>query len=156
MVSSPDRNSRTISKVCRKVVKKHSLDEKIAAEELTVNSDNLEEYSGVRKYTYGVAEQENRVGQVTGLAWTQVGGELLTIESAVMPGKGRVIKTGSLGDVMQESIQAALTVVRNRAKTLGINDDFYEKNDIDYSGLRVFQIDNSMIISYHLNFYMRC
>jgi len=121
---------REIAKVCRKVVKSHSLDEKKATELLAINSENLEEYSGVHKHTYGVAEEENRVGQVTGLAWTQVGGELLTIESAVMPGKGRVIKTGSLGDVMQESIQAALTVVRNRAKTLGIADDFYEKNDM--------------------------
>jgi len=121
---------REIAKVCRKVVKNCSLDEKAAVEKLMVDSSNLEEYSGVRKHTYGVAEEENRVGQVTGLAWTQVGGELLTIESAVMPGKGRVIKTGSLGDVMQESIQAALTVVRNRSKTLGIDDDFYEKNDM--------------------------
>jgi len=121
---------REIAKVCRKVVKNHSLEDKASAASIAVDSTNLEDYSGVHKHTYGVAEEENRVGQVTGLAWTQVGGELLTIESAVMPGKGRVIKTGSLGDVMQESIQAALTVVRNRAKTLGIAEDFYEKNDM--------------------------
>jgi len=121
---------REIAKVCRKVVKNHSLEDKSSSASIAVDSKNLEDYSGVHKHTYGVAEEENRVGQVTGLAWTQVGGELLTIESAVMPGKGRVIKTGSLGDVMQESIQAALTVVRNRAKTLGIADDFYEKNDM--------------------------
>jgi len=121
---------REIAKVCRKVVKNHSLEDKPSAASVVVDSSNLEDYSGVHKHTYGVAEEENRVGQVTGLAWTQVGGELLTIESAVMPGKGRVIKTGSLGDVMQESIQAALTVVRNRAKMLGIAEDFYEKNDM--------------------------
>lgn len=121
---------REIAKVCRKVVKNNALDGEKTSEKLLVNSENLEDFSGVRKHKYGVAEEENRVGQVTGLAWTQVGGELLTIESAVMPGKGRVIKTGSLGDVMQESIQAALTVVRNRAKALGINDEFYEKNDV--------------------------
>jgi len=121
---------REIAKVCRKVVKNHSLEDKSSTASIVVDSVNLEDYSGVHKHTYGVAEEENRVGQVTGLAWTQVGGELLTIESAVMPGKGRVIKTGSLGDVMQESIQAALTVVRNRAKMLGIAEDFYEKNDM--------------------------
>lgn len=121
---------REIAKVCRKVVKNNSLGGTSGKAQITIDSANLEDYSGVRKHSYGVAEEENRVGQVTGLAWTQVGGELLTIESAVMPGKGRVIKTGSLGDVMQESIQAALTVVRNRAKTLGIADDFYEKNDM--------------------------
>ena len=120
---------REISKVCRKVVKNHYL-EGSSSTSIVIESSNLEDYSGVHKHTYGVAEEENRIGQVTGLAWTQVGGELLTIESAVMPGKGRVIKTGSLGEVMQESIQAALTVVRNRAKTLGIADDFYEKNDM--------------------------
>ena len=121
---------REIAKVCRKVVKNHSLEENSKSEKLTIDSSNLEDFSGVRKHSYGVAEEENRIGQVTGLAWTQVGGELLTIESAVMPGKGRVIKTGSLGDVMQESIQAALTVVRNRSKALGIENDFYEKNDM--------------------------
>jgi ATP-dependent Lon protease len=121
---------REIAKVCRKVVKNYSLNEKSSSKGLLLNSANLEDYSGVRKYNYGMAEEENRVGQVTGLAWTQVGGELLTIESAVMAGKGRIIKTGSLGDVMQESIQAALTVVRNRAQHLGIANDFYEKNDI--------------------------
>jgi len=85
---------------------------------------------GVRKFDYGRAEAENQVGQVTGLAWTQVGGELLTIETSVIPGTGKVVKTGSLGDVMQESIQAALTVVRSRSKTLGIRRDFYQENDL--------------------------
>ncbi len=119
---------REIAKICRKVVKRSAMSK--SQENSRVGPDDLEDISGVRKHKYGVAEEENRVGQVTGLAWTQVGGELLTIESAVVPGKGRVIKTGSLGDVMQESIQAALTVVRNRAKTLGIAEDFYEKNDV--------------------------
>jgi ATP-dependent Lon protease len=121
---------REIAKVCRKVVKNHSLESTSSSASVAIDSTILEDYSGIHKHTYGVAEEENRVGQVIGLAWTQVGGELLTIEAAVMPGKGRVIKTGSLGDVMQESIQAALTVVRNRAKSLGIADDFYEKNDM--------------------------
>jgi ATP-dependent Lon protease len=85
---------------------------------------------GVRKFDYGRAEAENQVGQVTGLAWTQVGGELLTIETSAIPGTGKVVKTGSLGDVMQESIQAALTVVRSRSKTLGIRRDFYKENDL--------------------------
>ena len=84
----------------------------------------------MRKFDYGRAEAENQVGQVTGLAWTQVGGELLTIETSVIPGTGKVVKTGSLGDVMQESIQAALTVVRSRSKTLGIRRDFYQENDL--------------------------
>ncbi len=119
---------REIAKVCRKVVKLAALSDTGEVSRLIAPED-LEDLSGVRKHKYGVAEEENRIGQVTGLAWTEVGGELLTIESAVVPGKGRVIKTGSLGDVMQESIQAALTVVRNRARTLGIATNFYEEND---------------------------
>lgn len=120
---------REIAKLCRKVVKRNAMLNN-APQKITLTTADLEDYNGVRKYKYGVAEEESRVGQVTGLAWTQVGGELLSIESAVVPGKGRVIKTGSLGDVMQESIQAALTVVRNRAKSLGISEDFYEKRDV--------------------------
>ena len=95
-----------------------------------VTNKNLEKFSGVRKFKYGIAEKENAIGQVTGLAWTEVGGELLTIEASHVDGKGRIIKTGSLGDVMQESIQAAFTVVRSRAKSLGIKSDFYEKFDV--------------------------
>jgi ATP-dependent Lon protease len=120
---------REIAKICRKVVKRAALNKKKMIQ-VTVTPDELEDLSGVHKHKYGIAEEENRVGQVTGLAWTQAGGELLTIESALVPGKGRIIKTGSLGDVMQESIQAALTVVRNRAKALGIPENFYEKNDV--------------------------
>lgn len=97
---------------------------------ITVTSRNLEKFLGVRRYSYGMAEKKNQVGQVTGLAWTEVGGDLLTIESVMLPGKGKTITTGTLGEVMQESIQAALSVVRNRAKTLGIADDFYQKTDI--------------------------
>merc|ERR1712000_364655 len=88
------------------------------------------EYLGVAKFSYGLAGVENQVGQVTGLAWTSVGGELLTLESAATPGKGRIIKTGSLGDVMQESIQAALTVVRSRATGMGVAEDYFEKHDL--------------------------
>jgi ATP-dependent Lon protease len=95
-----------------------------------LKAENLEEYSGVAKFTYGLAEEENKVGIVTGLAWTQVGGELLNIEAVAMPGKGQQIKTGSLGDVMQESIQAALTVVRSRSESLGIASDFFEQSDL--------------------------
>jgi len=95
-----------------------------------VDSSNLEAYSGVRKHSFGQADVDDRVGHVNGLAWTSVGGDILTIESAVVPGKGRLVKTGSLGDVMQESIQAALTVVRGRASGLGIKTDFHEKSDI--------------------------
>lgn len=119
---------REISKVCRKVVKENTL--RHSHEQIEISSDNLEEYSGVRKFSYGVADEEDCVGQVTGLAWTQVGGELLTIECTSVKGKGKTIKTGSLGDVMQESIQAALTVVRSRSLALGIEEDFHEKNDI--------------------------
>jgi ATP-dependent Lon protease len=119
---------RQISKICRKRVKQLSLDKNAGAVE--VNSAMLGEYSGVRKFRYGEALESNQVGQVTGLAWTSVGGELLTIEAVAVPGKGRQVKTGSLGDVMQESIQAAITVVRSRAKTLGIRPDFHEKFDL--------------------------
>ena len=120
---------REISKICRKVVKEISLGE-IAAKTVSVASENLENYLGVHKFNFGRAEEHNQVGQVTGLAWTQVGGDILTIESAVVPGKGRQVLTGSLGDVMKESIQAALTVVRNRATSLGVASDFHEKRDI--------------------------
>ncbi len=120
---------REISKICRKVVKEISLGE-IAAKTVSVASENLENYLGVHKFNFGRAEEHNQVGQVTGLAWTQGGGDILTIESAVVPGKGRQVLTGSLGDVMKESIQAALTVVRNRASSLGVASDFHEKRDI--------------------------
>ncbi|MCP1477934.1 ATP-dependent Lon protease [Pseudomonas chlororaphis] len=117
---------RQIAKVCRKAVKEHALEKRFSVK---VTSDLLEHFLGVRKFRYGLAEQQDQIGQVTGLAWTQVGGELLTIEAAVVPGKGQLIKTGSLGDVMVESITAALTVVRSRAKSLGIPLDFHEKRD---------------------------
>ncbi|WP_236175167.1 endopeptidase La [Pseudomonas pseudonitroreducens] len=118
---------RQIAKVCRKAVKDGGKSKRIDA---VVTPDSLENYLGVRKFRYGLAEQQDQIGQVTGLAWTQVGGELLTIESAMVPGKGALIKTGSLGDVMAESITAALTVVRSRSKSLGIASDFHEKHDI--------------------------
>jgi ATP-dependent Lon protease len=119
---------REISKICRKVVKALLLKDRNAR--VTINSRNLDKYLGVRRYSYGVAEKNNQVGQVTGLAWTEVGGELLTIEAAVLPGKGKTTTTGKLGDVMQESIQAALSVVRSRAKRLGIDEEFYQKTDL--------------------------
>ncbi|MFT4173229.1 MAG: endopeptidase La [Rhodocyclaceae bacterium] len=119
---------REVSKICRKVVK--SLVMRSRASKIVVNAKNLDKYLGVRRYTFGVAEKDNQVGQVTGLAWTEVGGELLTIEAVVLPGKGKITTTGKLGEVMQESIQAALSVVRKRAATLGIHDDFYQKSDI--------------------------
>jgi ATP-dependent Lon protease len=137
---------REISKICRKVVK--AIVQKDAAtakagkakpadgaakdvqKKVTITARNLANYLGVRKYTYGIAEKHNQIGQVTGLAWTEVGGELLTIEAVVLPGKGKMTTTGKLGDVMQESIQAALSVVRGRARKLGLTDDFYQKNDI--------------------------
>jgi len=119
---------REIARICRKVVREHV--ESGSRETVTITPDMLEDYSGVQKYKYGLAEEKDQVGQVTGLAWTQVGGELLTIECALTPGKGRVVKTGSLGDVMQESIQTALTVVRSRASALGIASDFHEKKDL--------------------------
>ncbi|MCW8886419.1 MAG: endopeptidase La [Motiliproteus sp.] len=120
---------REIAKIFRRVVKEKALDKSKSGETL-ISSEQLESYSGVRKFNFGMAEESDVVGQVTGLAWTQVGGDILTIESAVVPGKGRQVRTGSLGDVMQESIQAALTVVRSRAKSLGIKNDFHESNDI--------------------------
>jgi len=119
---------REIAKICRKVVRKNASVKTI--EKLNVKADSLEDYCGVRKFEFGEAEEKDRIGQVTGLAWTQVGGELLTIEAASFAGKGKTIKTGSLGDVMQESIQAALSVVRSRSETLGIDPKFYENQDI--------------------------
>ncbi|EJG1298373.1 endopeptidase La [Vibrio parahaemolyticus] len=119
---------REISKICRKAVKNILLDKDIKS--VTVTMDNLKEYLGVQRFDYGKADESNRIGQVTGLAWTEVGGDLLTIETQSMPSKGKLTQTGSLGDVMQESIQAAMTVVRSRADKLGINSDFYEKKDI--------------------------
>jgi len=119
---------REIAKICRKVVREHVEANDKAS--VTLSPEMLEDYSGVKKFKYGLAEEKNEIGQVTGLAWTQVGGELLTIECALTSGKGRVVKTGSLGDVMQESIQTALTVVRSRASGLGIADDFHEKHDL--------------------------
>jgi ATP-dependent Lon protease len=127
---------REVSKICRKAVKQ-LLTEKQSAEpkegkphRITVTPKNLDKFLGVRRYTFGMAEKENQVGQVTGLAWTEVGGELLTIEAVTMPGKGKTITTGKLGDVMQESIQAALSVVRARSRKLGVKEDFYQKNDL--------------------------
>ena len=119
---------REMSKICRKVVKTMLL--RKDQSKIAVNAKNLGKYLGVRRYTYGMAEKNNQVGQVTGLAWTEVGGELLTIEAVVLPGKGKTITTGKLGEVMQESVQAALSVVRSRSRTLGIPEDFYQKNDV--------------------------
>ena len=122
---------REVSKICRKVVKLLVVNKGDAGKrKIAVTARNLDKFLGVRRYTYGLAEKNNQIGQVTGLAWTEVGGELLTIESSVMPGKGKTITTGKLGEVMQESIQAALSVVRSRSRRLGINEDFYQKNDI--------------------------
>jgi ATP-dependent Lon protease len=119
---------REISKICRKVVKTIVLKKRDA--KIAVNARNLDKFLGVRRYTFGMAEKENQVGQVTGLAWTEVGGELLTIECAIMPGKGNIIRTGSLGDVMKESVEAARSVVRARSRRLGIKDEAFEKFDI--------------------------
>ena len=119
---------REMSKICRKVVKDVLMNP--SDEKVTVTPDNLEKYLGVVRFRYGKAENNDQVGQVTGLAWTEVGGELLSIEAAVMPGKGKQTFTGQLGDVMQESIYAAMTVVRSRAASLGLEDDFYENKDI--------------------------
>jgi ATP-dependent Lon protease len=137
------RLEQEIAKVCRKVVKELLLNKtKVkntnlsveeatkAVKKLNITSKNLNKYLGVYRYDYGIAAKDNQVGQVTGLAWTSVGGELLTIEAAMLPGKGKTITTGKLGDVMQESVQAAMSVVRSRAKRLGIAEDFYEKKDI--------------------------
>ncbi len=120
---------REIAKICRKVVKDILLG-KNRGKKVTVTPGRLEKYLGVRRFRYGKAEKHDQVGQVTGLAWTEVGGELLTIEAALMPGKGRLIHTGQLGDVMKESIQAAMTVVRARAEVLGLEKDFHEKVDV--------------------------
>jgi ATP-dependent Lon protease len=119
---------REISKICRKVVKLLLLKKEAAP--VVVNADNLEKFLSVRMYDFGLAGKENQVGQVTGLAWTEVGGDLLTIEAAVMPGKGVITRTGSIGDVMKESVEAARTVVRSRSKRLGIADESFEKKDI--------------------------
>ena len=119
---------REIAKICRKVVKQLALNSKL--KKVTITQDNLKDFLGVQRFDYGKTDNENRIGQVIGLAWTEVGGDLLTIESVSVPGKGKLTYTGSLGDVMQESIQTALTVVRSRAEKLGINGDFYEKRDI--------------------------
>lgn len=119
---------REIAKLCRKVVKQVLLTQKKTKTAIT--SKNLEDYLGVKRFRFGLAEEDDRIGQVNGLAWTEVGGELLTIEVAVVPGKGKISRTGKLGDVMQESIQAAMTVVRSRSQSLGITSDFYEKNDL--------------------------
>ena len=119
---------REIAKICRKVAKELLLNE--IKQTVTVTSRSVQKYLGVRQFRYGKAEDENRIGQVTGLAWTEVGGELLTIEAAVMPGKGKQSYTGKLGDVMQESIQAAMTVVRTRSRQYGIPLDFYQKQDV--------------------------
>ena len=119
---------REVSKICRKVVKMLLLSK--TERKVEVNSANLDKFLGVRRFDFGVAEKENQVGQVVGLAWTEVGGDLLTIEAITMPGKGGVIRTGTLGDVMKESIEAARTVVRSRAKSLGIKPELFEKTDI--------------------------
>jgi len=119
---------REISKICRKVVKMLLL--KKQDRKVNITSKNIDKFLGVRQFDFGVAEKENQVGQVVGLAWTEVGGDLLTIESVSMPGKGNIIRTGTLGDVMKESIEAARTVVRSRAKKLGIRPEVFEKSDI--------------------------
>jgi ATP-dependent Lon protease len=125
---------RELSKICRKAVKQLLTDrkpgEEAKAQRISVTPKNLDKFLGVRRYTFGMAEKQNQIGQVTGLAWTEVGGELLTIEAVTMPGKGKTTTTGKLGDVMQESIQAALSVVRTRSRKLGVKEDFYQKNDI--------------------------
>jgi ATP-dependent Lon protease len=119
---------REIAKICRRTVRAMLQDTK--RKRAVVRPQSLQKYLGVRRFRYGRAEDSNAVGQVTGLAWTEVGGELLTIEAAVMPGKGKLIHTGQLGEVMQESIQAAMTVVRSRAEVLGIEEEFHAKSDV--------------------------
>ena len=119
---------RELSKICRKVVK--ALQLKQMEPQVVVTADNLDKFLGVKKFNYGRAETQDQVGQVMGLAWTEVGGDLLTIEAAIMPGKGNITRTGSLGDVMKESVEAARTVVRSRSKRLGIKDEMFEKKDI--------------------------
>jgi ATP-dependent Lon protease len=139
---------RELARICRKAVKqlllaakksepkkaekseKSEKADKPAEKSVSVTAKNLDKFLGVRRFRYGKAEEENRIGHVTGLAWTEVGGELLTIEAAVVPGKGKLQHTGQLGEVMQESIQAAMTVVRSRANVLGIDPDFYQKHDV--------------------------
>lgn len=123
---------RQIAKVCRKVLREH-LEPASNADEMPPNlllATHIEHYAGVRRYSYGLAEEDDQVGRVTGLAWTSVGGELLNIESVVTPGKGRINKTGSLGDVMKESVSAAQTVVRARAQSYGIDAERFEKEDL--------------------------
>ncbi|ODP32072.1 endopeptidase La [Pandoraea sp. ISTKB] len=120
---------REISKICRKVVKMLLL-KKVDGSSIKVDAGNLDNFLGVRKFDFGLAMKENQIGQVTGLAWTEVGGDLLTIEAALMPGKGNIIRTGSLGDVMKESVEAARSVVRSRARRLGVTDEQFEKKDI--------------------------
>jgi ATP-dependent Lon protease len=119
---------REIANICRKVVKQLLL--RPRKNTMRVNHANLTKYLGVRRFRYGRAEENDQIGQVTGLAWTEVGGELLTIEAATVPGKGKLIQTGQLGNVMQESVQAAMTVVRSRAKVLGIEENFQAANDV--------------------------
>jgi ATP-dependent Lon protease len=119
---------REVGKICRKVVKGIALKKYVGT--VVVTDENLNDFLGVRKYDFGRAEKKNQVGQVVGLAWTEVGGDLLTIEATVMPGKGNIIRTGSLGDVMKESVEAARTVVRSRARRLGLKDEIFEKRDI--------------------------
>jgi ATP-dependent Lon protease len=119
---------REISKICRKVVKMLLLPKR--SKKVTITSKNLDKYLGVRRYDFGMAEKDDQVGQVVGLAWTEVGGDLLTIEAMSMPGKGNIIRTGTLGEVMKESIEAARTVVRSRASRLGIKNDVFDKTDI--------------------------
>lgn len=119
---------REISRICRKAVKGRLL--KTYTDQVVVTEDNLNEFLGVRRYTFGMAEKQNQVGQVVGLAWTEVGGDLLTVEATAMPGKGAILRTGSLGDVMKESVEAARTVVRVRARRLGIKDELFEKRDL--------------------------
>ena len=119
---------REISKVFRKVAKEIVLGKR-GSKKVVITQKNLDKYLGVRRYRYGMAEETNEVGQVKGLAWTEVGGELLTIEAAILPGKGKMMITGKLGDVMQESIQAAMSVVRSRWVKLGIAEDFYQNHD---------------------------
>ncbi|BCN93327.1 Lon protease [Thiomicrorhabdus immobilis] len=121
--------ARELSKICRKAVKKLVTNE-VAADKIVVTVQDLESYLGVARYRVGLADSENRIGQVSGLAWTKVGGDLLRIEATAMPGKGKLSSTGQLGSVMQESVQAAMSVIRSRSKTLGLADDFYETNDL--------------------------
>ncbi|MDX1668492.1 MAG: S16 family serine protease, partial [Limnobacter sp.] len=119
---------REVSKICRKVVRKMLIGKD--SKKVSVTPKNLDNFLGVRRFTYGMAEKENQIGQVTGLAWTEVGGDLLTIETVAMPGKGKFRCTGSLGDVMKESVEAAQSVVRSRAARLGISHDVFEKRDV--------------------------